>query len=407
MKRSDELKIQRKEKIDAMQSILDAAKDKDKGTARALTTDEQTKFDDLKREAAALQSQIDNALELEREHETQPPVGAKTPPVPFTIKRNADAVYSVGKAVREFARNNSADGLTGIEAESHQELNRGISSTGLLIPTSARQITPNDSSTNAAQIDVKIDPALSVLGKEPMWQKMGLTVLPGLVGSIKIGKLAPVVAGKYSENAEIAQESNIPSFVTLSPERFGVTDIFTKELLAQSNPAVQAAIINDMVMGCDRKITAEAYAVALAAAAEVAQGAISKAGFDALMAAVDADGGFAMDRATFFAAKDVKIDAGSGKFLVTMGTENGIGATHEGVPAYFSQLFDDGTAQQYIVYGAWKEVYAGLWDALEVLVNPYTYQKGGQIEVTVNRLADLAVRNPSAFVKSPDLDATT
>ena len=237
---------------------------------------------------------------------------------------------------------------------------------------------------------------------------MGLTILNGLTGTLKIGKKTPDVAATYAEKAAITGTATVPTFEEMAPKRYGITDIFTKELLAQENPAVHAAIIGDMVKSCDRYITSDAYAVALAAATEVAAGALTNAGFDALMAAIDIDGAFAMTRATFFQGKGVVVGSNTtAKFLLELTGKNGIGRTYDGVNAYFSTLFADGANQQYLVYGAWSELWAGFWGGLEILMNPYTYQKTGQIEMTVNRLGKIVCRNDAAFVKSPDLDATT
>lgn len=397
MKHSDELKITKGEKVARMTALIDAQKGENK---RALTDDENKEFTRLKGEVENLNTEIENAEFVER---NGGPVPQRPVIVAPHIKRES-AAYSVGKAMREFARGNDAAGLTGREKEQHDELSRGVSSTGLLVPYQYQRAA-NTTTTHATSIDVNIDPNLSILGKEPLWQQMGLTILPGLHGQIKLGKKTPDQATKVAEAADLTAESNVPSFVTLSPERFGITDIFTKELLAQENPAVQAAIVADMVKGCDRGLTAEVYTVALAAATEVAAGALTVAGFDALMAAVDIDGAFAMDRGSFFEAKAVKLDAGSGLFLTSLGAENGVARSYDGAKIFYSTLFADGANKQYAIYGAWSEMYIGLWDALEILINPYTYQKSGQIEMTVNRLADTACRNSAAFVKSPDLDA--
>jgi hypothetical protein len=235
---------------------------------------------------------------------------------------------------------------------------------------------------------------------------MGLTVIEGLQGTLKLGKKTHDVAGKYGSSAEVTAESNIPSFVTAAPERFGITDGFTKELLAQENPRVQAAIVADMIKGIDRAITAEVYTVALAAAGEVAAGAITEVGFNALMSAVDGQGAFAMDRASFFAAKAVAFDSGSGMRLATQ-IKNGFGKTWDGVDIFYSNLFADGTAKQYVVYGDWSELWLGFWGGLEIILDPYTRARYGEIQMTVNRIADAIVRNSGAFKRSPDLDATT
>lgn len=416
MKTSAELKLERTGKIAEMQQIVDKANKREENK-REFTTEENTEWERLDGEVKGLKPLIERAERIEE----LAILGGSASGLPnarsdldddgdgngqhqrgknINIKKKS-APYSVAKAMREFRL--GSEKLTGIEAEQHKELGRGIVSEGLLVPYHHKRATQT-TTTNASSIDVVIDPDLSIIGQEPLWAQMGMTVLPGLKGQLKLGKKTPDVAEKIAEEATITQEGAVPTHVTMAAERFGITQNFTKELLAQENPAVAAAIINDMVAGCDRAITAEAYTIALAAATEVTAGAITKAGFDALMGAVDIDGAFAMDRGSFFEAKGVAIDAGSGRFLTTLGAMNGVGLTYDGVKALYSTLFADGVDQQYIIYGGWKEMYLGFWGALEILINPYTFQKDGEIEVTVNKLADVKSRNDGAFVKSPDLD---
>lgn len=404
MKRSDELRITRKQKLDAMQALVDKAAGENK---RAFTTDEQTAWDGLKTECDELERQITGAEYLESRQapdnndQTQHQSRGNGPQI---VKPAAP--YSVGKAIREFVEGGTA-GLTGLEAEQHKEMGRNITSTGLLVPYQHRSATVNTPTTHATSIDVTIDPNLSIIGYEPLYNQMGLTILNNLSGTIKLGKKTHDVADKYATGAEVVAESNVPSFVTMVPERFGITDTFAKELLAQMNPAVQAAIVADMIKGCDRKLTAEVYTVALAAASEVAAGAITEAGFNALAAAVDMDGAFAMDRGSFFAAKAVAFDTGSGLRLAKNAASNGVGTSWDGTPIYYSNLFDDGAAKQYLVYAAWSEMWMGFFGGLEIIINPYTRARWGEIEMTVNRLADVIVRNAGAFKRSPDLDSAT
>lgn len=392
MKRSEELKIKRTEKVTRMQAILDAAS---AASSRALTTEENTEFNTLKSEVTGLDQEVVDAEFVESRSLETPTkrsmnIGGQAKP------------YNVSKAIREFARGGS-EKLTGIEAEQHQELSRGVQTSGLLVPYHQRAVA--DTTTNAATIDLLIAPGISIIGKEPLYQSMGCTIMPGLQGSFKLGKKTADVAGKFAEKAAITTKPAVPTYVTMTPSRYGITETWDKELLAQENPQVHAAILNDMVKGVDRKMTAEVYAIALAAATEVAAGALTMAGFNALMAAVDIDGAFAMTRASFFAAKGVAVDQGSGKFLTALTGKNGIGLTHDGANAFYSTLFADGANQQYAIYGAFSEIFIGLWGALELLFDPYTLQEEGQIRTTVNKLAGIVCRDAGAFVKSPDLDA--
>jgi HK97 family phage major capsid protein len=423
MEKLEEMRIERTQKVERMDAILEKADTE----SRELSKEEETEFNNLEKEVRGLTTKIQRAERMQmykghvrnkggKSNRQDMPGGDDDEPAedPSQFQRSGDGPhirkktepYSVGKAIREFSRGGE-DGLTGLEAEQHQELSRGVASEGLLVPFENTYQRDQNTTSGADTIDTIIDPRLSIIGKKPLWGQMGLTVLPGLQGQLKIGKKAADEAEKVAEKGEITQTANEPTFTTMSPERYGITDIFTKELLVQRNPAVQAAIVNDMVQGCDRKISADVYTIALAAASEVAAGALSIDGFNALMAEVDLDGAFAMNRGTFYETKGTKVDTGSGKFMASLTGENGVGVTYDGVPIFYSTLFANGTNQQYLVYGAWNEIYLGFWGALEILINPFTYQKKGQIEMTVNRLADIACRNSGAFVKSPDLDATT
>jgi len=393
---AEELKIKREEKKARMREILDARKEN--GILRAATPEETTEYDTLKREVSTLNADIKEAEEAQSEPQE------RTQTRSVNIIGKADKTYNVSKAIREFSDGGSSK-LSGLEAEQHQELSRGMKSNGLLIPYHQRAVA--DTTTNAANIDLLIAPGISIIGKEPLYQLMGCTIMPGLQGSFKLATKAPDVAGEYAEKAAITAKPAVPTYVTMSPSRIGITETWDKELLAQENPQVHAAMISDMIKGVDRKITAKAYAIALAAATEVTAGALTVAGFNALMAAVDTDGAFAMDRASFFAAKAIAVDEGSGKFLTSLTGKNGVGVTYDGANAFYSTLFDDGAAKQYALYGAWAEIFIGQWGALEMLFDPFTLQEEGQVRTTVNKLTNIVCRNPAAFKRSPDLDSAT
>lgn len=396
MKLSEELKIKRSEKVAEMQAILEARKEN--GILRAATQEETTKYDGLKAEVARMDTDIADAEALEAR-------GTEEPQKRSVIIGGQPKPYNVSKAIREFAKG-GASALTGLEAEQHQELSRAVSSNGLLIPFSQRAA---NTTTNATNIENPLAPELgiSILGKEPLYQSMGCTILPGLQGSFQLAKKAADIAAEYAEEAAITGTPSIPTYVTMAPARYGITETWSKELLAQENPQVHAAILADMVKSVDRKLTGKVYAVALAAASAVDAGALTAAGFDAMMAAIEVDGAFAMDRGSFFTAKGVKLDAGSGKFIAALTGQNGIGLTHDGANIYYSTLFADGSNQQYVIYGAWSEIFIGMYGGLELLLDPFTLQHTGQIRTTVNKLAGVVCRDSGAFVKSPDLDAVT
>lgn len=405
MKLSEELRVKRTEKITRQQAILDARKSE--GVLRAATTEENTEYTRLDSEVDVLDTDIAAAEKVEARSTTT----TRTITAP-TIITGAGSSYNIGKAIREYSsvRGGDVSRLTGVEHEIQQRMAENIKeSEGLLIPYSVlNPSSRSNTTTNADSVDVSINGDLSVLGSMPLFDQMGFTILPGLQGTMKIGRKDVDIAEDVAEEAEITATGNKASFRTLAPRRFGITDVFSKELLAQENPIVHAAYLSDMLKGGDRKLTKYAYAIILAAAAynEVALGDLTDPGLTAIMAAVPEGGAFAMNRSSFFAGLPIPVDAGSGKFLLNFtGDDNGIGSTHRGSKVFYSDLFVDGANQQYITYGKMSEIWMGFWGAVEVLVNPFTYQKKGQTELTVNRLADVVSRNDSAFARSIDLNA--
>ena len=407
MKKSAELKLAKAGKMRELNAILDKAEKENK---RALSTEENTSYEAIKREVDDLNAQIERALFSEANpaepQEPQEPQEPNTRHIkaPY-IKRNVATAYNTGKAVREFMIGGAA-GLTGLEKEAQQELGRGISSNGILVPAFKRELTPSTPTTNADAIDMIVDPNLSVFGKAPMWEQMGITILPGLTTSVTVNKKAPAVAEQVAVSAAITAQGGSPEGVILTPKRIGISDLFGKELLSQANPMVQAAIINDLIKGADRKLTAKVWDTAKAAATAVAGAGLDVAGFNALMAQVDGDGAFLMARSTFFKAKNVTVGTVTDKFLVALNAAlgAGFGLTHDGANAFYSSLFTNAVNTEYAVYGNMAEIWAGLWGAVEILINPYTHDSEGQVKLTVNRIADMVSRNDEAFAKTPDLD---
>ena len=55
-----------------------------------------------------------------------------------------------------------------------------------------------------------------------------------------------------------------------------------------------------------------------------------------------------------------------------------------------------------LIYGDFSELLIGIWSALDVLVNPYeaTAYSKGNVMVRAMATADIALRNPAAFVKA-------
>jgi len=272
------------------------------------------------------------------------------------------------------------------------------------------QRAPIDGDTSVMGNVIPVDVAqLDVIGKEPIWEQMGVEVYRGVSGTYTLPFEDPIVGELLAELAPATGDTVVPGGNLISPKRFTVQKTFTLETLASATDSFFSKILEDMVKGCDRAITTEVYnKIVSGAAHEVAGADISKDGFDALQGAaeVEMDGAFFSARTTFFEAKAVAIDAGSGRFLVeSIGTATiGKGNTYDGVPYWYSSLFNDGTDQQYVCYGDASRIHVADYEMLEIIVDKFTLAAEGQVVFTINKIADVALKNPKAFSRTADLN---
>jgi HK97 family phage major capsid protein len=80
---------------------------------------------------------------------------------------------------------------------------------------------------------------------------------------------------------------------------------------------------------------------------------------------------------------------GSGVFLIQ-------NSQALGYPVYGTSIIQAADAKHWY-FGDWSKAAIGFWGGLEIIVDPYSNAQKGQLRMTVNRIADDAVVNSSAF----------
>jgi hypothetical protein len=50
-----------------------------------------------------------------------------------------------------------------------------------------------------------------------------------------------------------------------------------------------------------------------------------------------------------------------------------------------------------IVFGAWEQLFVGMWGGVGVIYDPYTQAKNGSVEVVAEIFADAKIGNPALF----------
>lgn len=263
--------------------------------------------------------------------------------------------------------------------------------------------------TNGAAISPSLVRGLNILeGRTDLYRQCGSTIYEDLKGSTQRLPFMDAFAGQLvAEKGAITRDQTAPTSVELVPERYGIQIEVTREGLATFNQVTWDGILANAAKAIDRKISAQMYAEILAGATTVT-GAddLSKASFDLLESSVAVDGSYFMKRKTFYGAKSIAIDSGSGQFLAKRVAQD-IGETYEGVPIFHSGLFVDATDEKYVAYGVPSNIAIGFWgnDAYELIVDPFTKAANGTLVITISRIADIKIPNvANAFVKSADLD---
>lgn len=400
------MQAKRAEIMDKMEALFET-ETVDGKEVRSLPEAKQDEFDTYEEEVRKLDEQIARQERIERfEKLNEQRKLASGPQAPAVHTR--EHKFDWGKAFREGNR------LTGLEKETSEENARkaGISSDGLVL--SYRQVNElfgkveqrvatSVGMTDYANITPTIlDDQLSIIDYQTLLDRLGVSYRRGLSGKFQLNTSAAQTAAFYAEGAAVANAGQAPGKVELSPRRVGWGDTFTKESLAAASPALHRQIIMDGVRAIERAIEKDLLAK-MASSITAHTGYVGGTDPDAALtrsdlvtlegALKDVDNiKYLTNRLIYNKMRDVKVDAGSGRFLVEGTPAEGF--THTGVPIYASGFM---TNTKDVFVGDFSECFIGDWGVIEILQNPYIKQKEGEVEVTVNQLVDTAVRNTAAF----------
>jgi hypothetical protein len=317
--------------------------------------------------------------------------------------------FDLFKLIREGSKN--AKDLTGVEAEIHKESETELRNAGVELDQNGlyvssrmfkRDVTTDggSSTTDGSAVGVSsLASDLSIIGAPPMWKKLGVREYPGLLGTFGLPKSSQHIAEWVAEQTDLSTGQNAPSKVTLAPQRVGLTDGYTREYLAQTSPAIHSQFLADFIVGIERAVTRKVLDIAGAVTALT--GYVETTNTDAvptwttmidmIMAKEIIDGKFCMPRPLAGKLMQTAKDSGSGLFVFADGKINGY-------QAEYTSLFSAGLDQKKIIFADWSNVAYGAWGGLEIITDPYSRKKGGFVEVTMNKLADVKARNADGIV---------
>jgi len=387
-----ELKLGRTDAIKKMTEIAELVSDE----KREMTDEELASYDNLRSEVTNFDAKIERAEELENLNRSI----AADVVVDKKEQKMDKKIFNIAEAIRQAANGK----LEGAALEAHQRaLDSGVhtaSPNAILIPSEEMNERGLNITNGAGLIHKDVTSDLDIIVPEPVYRKLGVRVLEGLNGTLGLPMQKHNVATFVGEGITVITNPNVPSAVVIQPKRIGLTQSFSKELLNSANSKLFSQIISDMVKGIDSGISKKVIETAITDASTKVTTAVTLTGktLTELEETIEADGGrFVTTKKIFGGLKHTAINASSGgRTLINGKFEEG--EVYDGYEMYGSSF----TPAKGIVFGAFNHCTVGMWDGIEIIVDVYTGAKLGTVEITVNRLADVALVNADAFASYTD-----
>ena len=402
----NDLREQRAIKIAEMRALTSGAEMNDEGKKR---------FDALKAEVVALEADEARAQFLadsERRSLGEPV---------DTSRRSLESQVNVLDAIACQVENRSASGAL---AEFQQEAKRqGIEPRkgGILVPTSIfEKRATQTTTTNAATVpdDYRADEFVGLLRNSLIVKSLGARVLTGLRGDTVIPKQTGASTAYWIAEGDSLTDSNTSyASVRLEPKHVGALTGLSRQLIQQSNPAIEQLVRDDFAavvsLAVDKALlhgtAANKQPVGILNVAGIQTASLATLNWAAIVAMLEKLG---LENVT---PNAIVTHAKAATKLQTTLKDSVAGAEYlmqggriADLPAYVTNQLDaKGTTTKTgrLIAGDFSQLVIGEWGATEILANPYAagYYEKGDVQLRILHTMDAVVRNPKAFVVADDI----
>lgn len=266
----------------------------------------------------------------------------------------------------------------------------------------AAQVGTGDGSPPIPVLEVDF---LSIVRTPILVDTLKMTVWPGLTGNLPLPRMGQLSAAFVAEKSQGDTAGVALAKDTLAPRRVTSSERFTKELLSQTNPKIQADMLRDFIDAIWRAVQIDVFDRIAAdgtihTAYEITDtvAATDNACILALEAAIEnnfPDMAYCMSHGNKGLLKALALDSGSGKFAFEDNMVNGY-------PAYGTASLaatnggETNTAFDFI-FGNFKDAVIGQWGGVELIIDPFSYADYGEIKVTGSGLFDSGIKNALSF----------
>lgn len=359
---------------------------------------------------------------LERNDKGAKPLGESESHPEIGLSGKDLSRYSIVKAIRESA----FGGLTGLEKECNEEARkkykREITDNGFIIPhdvivTGNRALTAGSNTAGGFTVGTNLlgGSFIELLRNKTILDKTGAQTLGGLVGNIAIPKQSGGATAYWlSENGTVTASDQSFGQLVAAPNRLSADTLYSKELVMQTSLDIEGLVRNDIA----RQMAIEKDRAALhgLGAAGEPLGIFNSSGLaTSVTFGAAATWAKILEFETNLATGNA--DAGSMAFVTSPGSR----AKWKAIARFSSTNTpiwqDDNTVNGYrafatnqiasnkVVFGNWNDLVVFEWAGIDVVVDPYSAKKTGQIEVTVTLWTDIGIRHGASFCISTDSGA--
>lgn len=425
-----------KERRSQIHEYLNALNDRAKEEKRDLTSEEQTEWQKYDKEFRDLGEKL-KKLEADEKRQME----MMNPGKLNNQEREKRDIskYNFLKAIKQQVEGR----LDGLEAEMHQEAAKEIRESGgnltgfgvpnIVIGTKVaemRAMTATGQTSAAGDqggmlIETTKEGLIMALRPKLVLASLGAKTIGGLiVGNIDRTRGTSTTVAWEGENDDNADTSIATSSVTLSPKRLGASSVISKQLLLQTSKSLELTVLDDIF-----KAIAQAVEIAaINGGSGQPTGILNTTGIGSVAGGTNGAAPtlahlinlateVAMDNADMGSLgyltnpkvrgklQQTVIETGSGIMTWDFRTPNDVAGYKAGVSTLVPSTLTKGSASAIcsaILFGDFSALEILNWGGMDVVVDPYSLKKKGQIELAVNSWWDVFVKHPAAFAAMVD-----
>jgi HK97 family phage prohead protease/HK97 family phage major capsid protein len=404
----NEMKAVRGKHADRYEELVNLAETEN----RDWTNNEQEEADMCKREVERLDGKITRRQAHEDMIARQAQMGGTSVSEAKEVNR-VNKSFSLSRAVNAVAIGKA---LEGAEAEWAQEANREMQARGLNmagqigIPGNAlyRAGGADDfqagSGDGSGFVATAVPGAIDALRAPTLAERIGVTTINNATANLQFPRVSVKASGTVETEVSADADSGLEmDQVTLTPTRVAAKTLWSKQLMLQGGPAVDALISRELSAGINETIDKAVFAAALVGASggENVAGALTYAALTDAEKDVLAAGGD-LSRCVFVGSPSA-MSILKGEAAVDNIRAVVEGNNVDGFTTYFSPNVADSTGvgtPGSLLFGDFAAgMLLAFFGGIDLLVDPYSNAGTAQIALHVNKFYDTDVRQGGALSK--------